>query len=104
MLTFRNCKSALAKPKLLLKLIGKDIKYSYSIPIPLKNVKLIPGLEMTPMNVMAQNTVNQFGQVIPKNCLIHNQSWKWFSGTSVNNHVWRELLQECHSASASGGL
>jgi hypothetical protein len=94
-LTFRNHKGALAKPKLLLKLISKDVKYGYSVPIPLDSVKLIPGLEMAPMNIMAQNTINKFGQVIPKDQLTHNQSWKWSSGTSVNSHVWRELLQEC---------
>jgi hypothetical protein len=65
-LNFRNHKGALAKPELLLKLIGKDIKYGYSIPIPLDSVKLIPGLEMAPMNIIVQKTINEFGQVIPK--------------------------------------
>jgi hypothetical protein len=65
-LTFGNHKGALAKPELLLKLIGKDVKYGYSTPIPLDSVKLIPSLEMAPMNIMAQNMINEFGQVIPK--------------------------------------
>jgi hypothetical protein len=60
-LTFGNHKSALAKPEFLLKLIGKDVKYGYSIPIPLEIVKLIPGLEMAPMNIMAQNTIDELG-------------------------------------------
>jgi hypothetical protein len=42
----------------LLKLIGKDVKYGYSVPIPLDSVKLIPGLQMASMNIMAQNTIN----------------------------------------------
>jgi hypothetical protein len=73
-LTFGNHKGALAKPELLLKLIGKDVKYSYSIPIPLKSMKLIPGLEMAPMNNMAQNTIDEFGRVITKAQLTHDQS------------------------------
>ena len=65
-LTFGNHKGTLAKPELLLKLIGKDVKYGYSIPIPLNSMKLIPGIEMAPMNIMTQNMINEFGQVIPK--------------------------------------
>ena len=73
-LTFGNHKGASAKPELLLKLIGKDVKYGYSIPIPLKSVKLISGLEMAPMNIMAQNMINEFGRVIPKDQFTHDQS------------------------------
>jgi hypothetical protein len=47
------------------------------------------------MNIMAQNRINKFGQVIPKDQLTHDQNWKWSSGTSVNSCVQRELLQEC---------
>ena len=87
-LTFGNHKGALAKPELLLKLIRMDVKYRYSVPIPLKSVKLIPGLEMASMNIMAQNTIDEFGQVIPKDCPSHDQSWKWKgSGTSVNSRT-----------------
>ena len=86
-LTFRNHKGAMAKPELLLKLIGKNVKYDYSVPIPLDSVKLIPGLEMAPMNIMAQNIINEFGRVIPKDQLTNDQSWKWSSGTSVNSCV-----------------
>jgi hypothetical protein len=63
---FGNIKGASAKPELLLKLIGKEVKCGYSIPISLNRVKLIPGLEMAPMNIMAQNTIDEFGQVIRK--------------------------------------
>ena len=94
-LTFGNHKGASAKPELLLKLIGQDVKYRYSAPIPLKSVKLIPGLEIAPMNIMAQNTIDEFGRGIPKDRLTHDQSWKWKgSGTSVNSRTRKELLQE----------
>jgi hypothetical protein len=56
----------LAKNELLLKLIGKDVRYGYSVPIPLNSMKLIPGLETAPMNITAQNTINKFGRVISK--------------------------------------
>jgi hypothetical protein len=77
MLTFGNHNGASAKSELLKKLIGKDVKYGYSIPILLDSTKLIPGLKMAPMNIMTQYTINKLGQVIPKDRLTHDQSWKW---------------------------
>ncbi len=47
------------------------------------------------MNIMAQNTINEFGWIIPKDWLTHDQSWKWSSGTSVNSRVQKDLLQAC---------
>ncbi len=94
-LTFGNHKGMLQKPELLKKLIRKDVKYGYSLPIPLSRVQLIPGLCMTPMNIMAQNTIDEFGRIIPKDRLTHHQSWKWSSDTSVNSRVQKDLLQAC---------
>jgi hypothetical protein len=94
-LAFSNHKGTSQKPELLKKLVGKDVKYGYSLPIPLSSVQLIPGLCMAPMNIMAQNTINEFGQIIPKDWLTHDQSWKWLSGTSVNSRVQKDLLQAC---------
>jgi hypothetical protein len=47
------------------------------------------------MNIMAQNTIDEFGRVVPKDRLTHDQSWKWgSSGSSVNSRVKKELLQD----------
>jgi hypothetical protein len=95
--TFGNQKGALGKPELLKKVFGKDVKYGYTILIPLDRVRLIPGLEMAPlpMNIMPQYTIDELGQIIPKDRLTHDQSWKWSLGTSVNSRVQKECLQEC---------
>jgi hypothetical protein len=54
------------------------------------------GLVMAPMNIMTQNTIDKFGQIIiPKNRLTHDQSWKWSSGTSLNIRIQKELIQAC---------
>ena len=92
-LAFGNHKGASTKPELLKKLIAKDVKYGYSLPIPLEHVTSIPGLVMAPLNIMAQNTIDEFGRIVPKDRLTHDQSWKWSSGTSVNSRVQKELLQ-----------
>jgi hypothetical protein len=94
-LTFGNHKDASAKPELLNKLTGKDVKHGYSIPIPLNSIKQIQGLEMAPMNLLAQNIINEVGRVVPIDRLSHGQSWRWSSGTSVNSWVQKEQLQEC---------
>jgi hypothetical protein len=78
---------ALQKPVILKKLIAKDVKYGYSLPIPLSSVQSIPGLAMAPMNIMEQNMIDKFGQIIQKNRLTHDQSWKWSSGTFVTSRV-----------------
>ena len=94
-LTFGNHKGASSKPEILKKLVNKDIKYSFSLPIPLDSVTKIKGLEMAQMNIMAQNTIDEHGRVIPKDRLTHDQSWQWEkSGTLVNSRVKKELLQE----------
>ena len=68
-LIFGNHKGASSKSDLLKKLISKDIKYGYSLPIRLESVTQIKGLEMAPMNIMAQNTIDKFGRVVPKDRL-----------------------------------
>jgi hypothetical protein len=50
---------------------------------------------MAPMNIMAQNTIDETGKIIQKDRLTHDQSWKWSSGTSVNSRVKKDLLQAC---------
>jgi hypothetical protein len=65
-LTFGNHKGASAKPELLRHSISKYVKYGYSLPIPLSCIKSIPGLLMAPMNIIAQNTINEIGQITPK--------------------------------------
>jgi hypothetical protein len=94
-LTFGNHKGASQKPVILKKLIAKDVKYGYNLPIPLSSIQSIPGLVVAPMNIIEQNTIDKFGQIIQKDRLTHDQSWKWSSGTSVNSRVEKELLQAC---------
>jgi len=73
-LIFGNHKGASSKSDLLKKLISKDVKFGYSLPIPLESVTQIKGLEMAPVNIMAQNTIDAFGRVILKDRLTHDQS------------------------------
>ncbi len=43
------------------------------------------------MNIQKKNTINKHGRILEKDCLTHNQSYKWQSGPSVNSRT-EELL------------
>jgi hypothetical protein len=49
-----------------------------------------------PLNIQAQNIINESGKIIPKNRLTQNQSWKWQLGTSVNSRVDTKKLMPCY--------
>mmetsp|Transcript_13122 Transcript_13122/g.27842 ORF Transcript_13122/g.27842 Transcript_13122/m.27842 type:complete len:87 (-) Transcript_13122:578-838(-) len=47
------------------------------------------------MNIMHQNTIDEYGRIAEKDQLTHNQSYKFSSETSVNSRVEKELLLPC---------
>ena len=74
----------------------KDVTHGYSLLIPLEKVPEIKNALMSPMNVAEQNTITEFGEVIPSQRLTHNQSKLYStSGTSINSRVIKEKLQDC---------
>ena len=73
-LAFGNHKDATQRPKLLKELINKDIKHGYGLAIPLSKIKRFPDAILAPMNIAAQNTINECGRIIQKDCLTHDQS------------------------------
>ena len=94
-LEFVNYKGASEKPEPLRKLISKDIKHGYGLVLPLSKVSRILNLLLAPMNIMNQNTINEFGRIVGKDHLTHNQSYKWGSGTSVNSRIEKDSLLPC---------
>lgn len=96
-LTFGNHKGAVKQPDLLKELCFKDVKHAYALPLPLKMIRRIPGLHLAPVNIAAQNTIDEHGRIIPKDRLTHDQSFTYpdGSGSSVNNRVLVEELSPC---------
>ena len=94
-LAFGNHKDASLQPKLLQKLVSKDVHFGYCLPLPLDKARKIPGALLAPMNIQKQNTINKHGRIVEKDCLTHNQSYKWPSGTSVDSRVITEELLPC---------
>ena len=94
-LEFGNHKGASEQPELLTELTVKDVDYGFALPLKRSTIKLIPGVCMAPVNISPQYTINEFGEIVPKDKLTHNQSYEWGSGTSVNNRVKEETLLTC---------
>ncbi len=96
-LTFGNHKGASTNPALLKALVNKDVTYGFAIPFPLDKIKKLKGILFAPLNIQAQNTIDETGQIVPKNRLTHDQSYKWkSSSTSVNSQVRKEDLLPCY--------
>jgi hypothetical protein len=94
-LQFGNHKGVLQKPELLKKLISDDIKFGYGLFVPRGKIARLSNACLAPMNIMNQFTLNASGEIVDKEGLTHNQSFKWQSGLSVNKRVIRENLQQC---------
>ncbi len=79
-----------------MKLVTGDIIHGYAIPLPLNKIIQIPHICMAPLHIQAQWTINEFGEIVAKDCLIHDQSFKWeTSKTSVKSHCNPSTLQKC---------
>ena len=94
-LSFGNHKGATEKPDLLRSLIEKDVTHGYGVVIPLDKILRDPGLLLSPMNTMKQNTIDEHGRICGKYRLTHNQIYKWISETSVNIRVKIYSLLPC---------
>ena len=69
---YENHKGVTKHKKFFEKLMKKDVTHGYSLLIPLEKVPEINNALMSPMNVAEQNTITEFGEVIPSQRLTHN--------------------------------
>ncbi len=75
-LTFGNHKGATKQPDLLKLLVNNDIIHGFALPLPLNKIARIQGILLAPLNIQAQNTINDTGRIVPKDRLTHDQSYK----------------------------
>jgi len=97
-LSFGNHKGARTNYKLLRTLVEEDVTHGYSLPLPLNKIHLLPGVLISPMNIVEQDTINEHGDTIPKFRLTHDQSFRFENGsnTSLNSRLCREELHPCY--------
>ena len=87
-----NHKGAQKKPDLLKELVTNEVIHGYGLPLPLSVLIQIPGTLLAPMNIQAQNTINEFGKIIAKDRLTYDQSFDFSPNSSVNSRViWDNL-------------
>ena len=65
-LVFGNLKGAESNPVILKDLVKKDVTYGYGLVLPLDKIKRIPGALLAPMNVMKQNSIDEYGRIVEK--------------------------------------
>jgi hypothetical protein len=94
-LQFGNHKGATSKPELLRELITANVTHGNGLFIPLNKIERIPGACLAPMNIMHQFTLDASGDIVDKEQLTQDQSFKWQSRTLVNKRVIKEELQQC---------
>jgi hypothetical protein len=103
-LSFGNHKGASMQLDLLLQLMSKDVHFGYCLPLPLAKAEKIPDICIALMNIQEQNTINEYGQIIPKDRQTYDQSFKWSLGTSVNSRAKLKSSSRACSVHASSGL
>ena len=85
-----NHKSARDRPEVLKDQVLDDVTRGFALPLPAKVAPLIPGAEVAPMGLVAQNTISEAGEIMPKDRLTHDQSFEIGTARSVNNRVRME--------------
>jgi hypothetical protein len=95
-LNFGNHKGVTSQPELLLKLVSGNVRYGYALPFPLIKIRRIPGICMVPLNIQMPWTINECVEIIEKDRLTQDKSFKWEkSGSSANSQTDTSQLQQC---------
>jgi hypothetical protein len=63
---FGNHKGAVKQQDLIIKLVKDDVTRGFALPLPLNKIASIPGVLLAPLNIQAQSTINERGEIIPK--------------------------------------
>jgi hypothetical protein len=94
-LAYGNHKSAMKHPEPLRKILGDEVHRGWQLVIPKDIIPRIPGAIVSPMGIIEQSTIDEFGRVTTKWRVTHDQSFAFSSGTSVNSRVQEEKLLDC---------
>ena len=79
--------------------MSKEVERGWNIPLlPTHLLDLIDaGAEIAPMCMATQGTINERGEIVMKDIVIHNQSMKGaISGKSINDQIIEEELAPLH--------
>ncbi len=83
-LAFGNHKGASSKPELLQELISGNVKHGYRLVLPWSKINRIPHACIAQINITYQFTLDTRGDIVDKERLTHDQSFRWKLGSLVN--------------------
>ena len=79
------------------KAMEKEIKHGFALPLPIDFAIMLPHAEAAPHGIISQNSINEFGEIIDKERVTHDQSYTGAaSNESVNSRVIDEDLVPCY--------
>jgi hypothetical protein len=95
-----NHKSAKQNMEAVQHLLHKEVVRGWQLPLPPDKLNLLPGAIVAPLGLAAQNTINERGEIVPKNRLIHDQTFDFSPANSVNHRVIPDSLTPCRYGTA----
>ncbi len=97
-----NHKGAITHYQKLKSVLQDEVARGWQLIIPKHAVTNIPQAVIAPLNIVEQDTINEQGEIIPKNRITHDQSFNVIPNThrSVNDRVITEELMPCQFGSA----
>ena len=82
-----NHKSARDRPEKLKELVLDDVVNGFSLPLPPKKIPLLPGAVIAPHGIAEQGAIDETGQIIKKDRLTHDMSFRFSSEMSFNDRT-----------------
>jgi hypothetical protein len=68
-------------------LLTSDVHSGFALPLPTKAIFKIPDAVLAPVGIANQLTISDDGEVIAKNRLTHDQTFKFGPEKSLNNRM-----------------
>jgi hypothetical protein len=86
----------------LTEMLKDEVSRGWQLILPCEAALQIPNAILAPLGLVKQDTINEFGEIIPKWRLIHNQSFNIIKGTSrsINDHLITDDLTPCRYCKA----
>jgi hypothetical protein len=76
--------------------VTDNIVQGFAPLLPFDKIASILEVLSAPFTIQSQNTINKHSQIIPKDGLTHDQSWKWQSKMLVNSIEDTKKLMQCY--------
>jgi hypothetical protein len=95
-LAYGNHKGATKDPDKLFELLDEDVTHGFNLPLPLAMARRIPGLLISPMNIVRQNTINELGDIVEKDRLTHDHTMEFMPQSSINSRSRMDDHEPCH--------